>query len=101
MVMSHQHNLRTVVVERLPEWAGAGAAPMVPGAKARVMHVGEGAGRGMGGEVAAQPLLLGRAGTHADVAVEHDDVPGPEVVAVVARGGVAGGTAEIVEVGRG
>src|SRR5207249_5063639 len=51
-----------------------------------------------------QPLLLRRAGGHGDAgaaAVQHDDVPGAEVVAVVALRRIAGGGAEVAEVPRG
>ena len=57
---------------------------------------------GMGGEVAAQPLLLRGAGAAAAdlgaVGVEGDQVPGADVEAVVALCHLAGGGPEVVEV---
>src|SRR5438270_75788 len=59
----------------------------------------------MSGEIGTEPALLRRAGiAAADVrafAVEDDDVPGGEVVTVVAGPGIAGGGAKIVEIGSG
>src|SRR5437879_8766656 len=59
----------------------------------------------MGGEIRAQPFFLGRTGfTTADIlafAIEHDNVPGAEFVAVVTGLGVAGGGSKIIKVRRG
>ena len=69
-----------------------------------MVPVGERARRRVCREVGAQPLLLRRAGHAAArlgaVAVERDEVPGAQVVAVVARAGLAGGGAEVAEVAR-
>src|SRR5206468_4647698 len=65
----------------------------------RVVPVGEGARGAVGGEVGAQPVFLGRPCAHLDVAVERDDVPAGEVVAVVAQPRVAREPAEVVVVG--
>src|SRR6266516_2637345 len=59
------------------------------------------ASRHCGGVVGLEPLLLRRARARGDVgavAVQHDDVPGAQIVAVVALGGVARRGAEIAEV---
>src|SRR3981189_2045769 len=57
----------------------------------------------MRGEISTQPFFLGRTGfATADVlalAVQHDDVPRSEFVAVVASLRVTGGGSEIVEIG--
>src|SRR6185503_13430808 len=47
-----------------------------------MMPVREGATRRARGEIGTQPLLLDRADAHVDGAVQHDDVPVAEVVAV-------------------
>src|SRR5205807_8008482 len=70
-------------------------------AEARVVPVRQGTRLRRGGEVRSQPLLLRRAGAHVDGAVEHDHVPRPEVVAVIAFGGIARGRPEVAEVARG
>src|SRR5512134_2685993 len=63
-----------------------------------MMPVGKSALRGAGREIRPQPLLLSRAGTRADVAVEYHDVPDTLVVAVVALAGRTGRRAEVLEV---
>ncbi len=72
---------------------------------ARVVPHGDRAGGGMRREVLPQPLLLGRSRVAAAdlraVAVDHDQVPLAEVVAVVALRGIAGRRAEVVEVAAG
>src|SRR5690349_2035605 len=59
----------------------------------------------MRGEVGTEPALLGRAGiaaAHVDAfAVEDDDVPGSQLIAVITGSGVASGSAKIVEIGSG
>src|SRR5438876_9333066 len=65
----------------------------------------QGALASMGREVGLEPLLLRRTHRCGDpvvVAVQYDDVPRADVVAVIAPGGgVAGGGAEIAEIPRG
>src|SRR5207249_9103010 len=68
------------------------------GAEPWMVPVGEGAALDVRRELAAQPLFLRRAGAHGDVAVQHHDVPGAEIVAVVALPGVARRAAEIREI---
>src|SRR2546428_1199513 len=63
-----------------------------------MVPVRHGALRGVGGEIGPEPLLLGAARAHVDVAVERDHVPGPEIVAVVTLSGIARRRAEIAEV---
>src|SRR6266513_17369 len=55
-------------------------------------------GGGGGREVGLEPFLLRRAGGGGDAAVEHHDVPIPQVVAVVELSGVARGGPEILPV---
>src|SRR5205823_4224328 len=55
-------------------------------------------------EICFEPRLLGRADAGRDVgivAVQHDDVPGTEVVAVVSLGGIAGLPTPVAEVANG
>ena len=68
-----------------------------------MVPVRDGAPRRMGGEVGAQPLLLGRPGSHGDrraAAVQYHHVPGAEVVAVITLRRIAGRGAEVAEVPR-
>src|SRR5207249_3499315 len=62
---------------------------------ARVVPVGESAARRVPGEIGTEPLLLRRARRRGDVAVEGDDVPRPDGVAVVPLPGVAREHAEV------
>src|SRR2546422_9228636 len=64
------------------------------------MPVGERALRGGGGQVRLEPQLLRRARRHGGRAVQRDDVPGAQGVAVVALGRVARGRAEVAVVAR-
>ena len=61
VVVAGQHDVRARVVQGLPERCSRVAA-VVPGAEARVVPVGERAGRWVGGEVRAQPALLAEPG---------------------------------------
>src|SRR5439155_9931872 len=56
------------------------------------------------GQVRIEPLLLRRAHRGRDarvVAVQYDDVPGAEIVAVVSPGRIVGGGSEVAEVSDG
>src|ERR671915_1224129 len=64
------------------------------------MPVGQNAGLRRRREVSVQPRHLRGAGARADVAVERDDVPFTNVIAVVAFVGVASGRTEVAEVSR-
>src|SRR5262249_19539314 len=71
-------------------------------AEQRMMPVGQRAGRAVRGQVAAQPLLFGRAcftaaDSHA-IAVDNHDVPGTQIVAVVSLAGVTGGGPQISKI---
>src|SRR3989304_863831 len=72
------------------------------GAVARVVPVGEDVAQLVGRQVSPQPRLLGGAGAAAAdlgaLAVEGDEVPGPQVEAVVALAGITGGGAEVADV---
>ena len=62
------------------------------------MPVGERAALGARREIGEQPLLLGRARPMGDLAVQRDDMPGAEVVTVVALGGITRRGTEVAEV---
>src|SRR2546425_11848854 len=93
------------VVEVLPDRLHRDRVAVLPGAEARVMPVGERARRSMSRQVSAQPRLLPRARLAAAysraVAVDDDDVPGAELVAVVPAVRRTGGCAEVREVAGG
>src|SRR5687768_5482459 len=75
------------------------------GAESGVVDDGQGAGRRVSGEVGAQPFLFAGAGLAAanELAsrIEDDDVPGPQVEAVVSLVWVAGRGPEVLEVAGG
>src|SRR6266571_5258530 len=70
-----------------------------------MMPIGERARRGMGGEVRLQPLLLRGASLAATdllaVRVKHDQMPGTDVIAVVALGGIADRRSKVAVVAAG
>src|SRR5215213_5192139 len=70
-----------------------------------MVPVGEGARGRVSSEIGAQPYLLGRAGAAATdlraVGVDHHDMPGSQVVTVVALDGIAGRATEIAKVAGG
>src|SRR5262245_8772396 len=103
MYMSVQYNTRMHSIQSLPQGAHSGSAAPA-GGKERMVPVGEYAGSRIGRQVRAQPLLLWRSCLAADkltITVEHDNVPCPEVVAVIALVRVSGGGAKIIEVALG
>src|SRR5919202_619964 len=67
-----------------------------------MMPIGERARGGMGGEVCPQPLLLRGASLAATdlfaIRVQHDQVPGTDVIAVVALGRIAGRRSKVAVV---
>ena len=99
VIVAGEHELRAGVVQRLPQRLRRGVGQGA-GAEERVMHIGERATLRARGEIGAQPLFLRRARGLRDVAVEGDDVPVAQVVAVVALRGIARRRAEIAEVPR-
>src|SRR5436309_1207748 len=88
MHMSTQDYVGAVIVQRLPERLCETVASTY--AETRLMPVGEHVAALMRGQVCPQPLFLWRTSlAPADAGlstfgVEHDDVPGTEIVAVVA-----------------
>ncbi len=101
VVVRGQDQIGIGLVERVPE----GLVPVVvtaTGAEQRLVPVRQGAGVRVGRKVLSQPLTLRRvlaapAGLAA-VGVEHDHVPGADVVAVVALVRVPGSGAEVAVV---
>src|SRR6266481_5436018 len=105
MIVTVDHDIRVAFLERLEERLyGEVVAVRPAGAEERLVPIGEGAGRRMRREVCAQPFILGRTGLAAAdgqaLAVQHDDVPFSEFVAIVAGLRVSRRLAEIVKVGR-
>src|SRR6266852_610821 len=103
VVVSGDDNLGVGIVERLEEWLhGEVVAVGSARTEERLVPVGESACGGMRGEVRAQPFFLGRTGLAAAgilaFAIQHDDVPGAQFVAVVSGFRVAGRGAKIVEI---
>src|SRR5438034_11175344 len=69
--------------------------PLISGAEARVVPVRERTESGMCGQVRTEPLFLDRSCPDAGAAVEDHDVPGTQVITVVAFRGVSSGRAEV------
>src|SRR5207248_574089 len=90
------------IVERLPDRLHKGIAAVLARAEARVVPVGKRAGRRIGSQIGAQPLLLRRttlaAAHHGAVTIDHNDVPGSQIIAVVAARRVTGCRTEVAEV---
>src|SRR5260370_971714 len=106
VIMAGDHDIGVGFVERLEERLnGEVVAVGAAGTEERLVPISKCTGGGVRGEIGAQPFLLRRTGfAAADVlafAVQHDDVPCSEVVAVVAGLWVAGSGAKIIEVRRG
>jgi hypothetical protein len=93
VVMPGEDDLRVVVIQRLPQRLGERVIAVMAEAEAGVMPVGQGAARGMGGQVLAKLRLLRRTGATAPrlvaVGVEDHDVPAPQFIAVEALRGIA------------
>src|SRR6266571_6728844 len=96
------YNVRAIPVEGVPQrlipWV---AGDDGPGDKSGLVPIRESAPRRMGGEIGAQPPHLRGARRYVELAVERDDVPGAQVVAVVAQAGRARQGSEVVEVAAG
>ena len=84
VVVSDDHDLRSGVVQVLPQRLRLDVGPFVAGTEERMMPVGKRATLRVAGEIRPQPLLLRRADVHRDVAVQRHDMPVAQVVAVVA-----------------
>src|SRR4051812_12579215 len=95
VVVAAQDERRPRADQGLPDGLHLEVIAVLARAVARVMPIGNGAGRGMGREVLPQPdFLRGSARAAADiwaVGIESDQVPGPQVEAVPALAGVACG----------
>src|SRR5882724_7968769 len=95
-----QHHVGVRGVQVVPQRQHRRADGGRAGVKRRQMPVGERALRGGGGQVRLEPQLLRRTRRHGGRAVQRDDVPGAQVVAVVALGRIARGRAEVAVVAR-
>ena len=103
LVVRVEHERGAGGVEIVPERLDLGAHGCPRRAEAGEVPDGEDALLGVRGQVGLEPLLLRRPrGRRGDVpvAVQHDDVPGTEIVAVVALAAVARGSAPVVVVSR-
>ena len=99
VLVAVHHDLRAVRVQGVPQRliprvTGDVDAGDEPG----LVPIGERAAPAVEREVAAQPLHLGRAWRDVELAVDGDDVPIAEVVAVITFGGIARGRAEVAEI---
>src|SRR5919106_2664501 len=82
--MSGQHDIRTKIIQCLPEWLHATVATMYrTRTKAWMMPVCQCAGDSMCSKILSKPLLLCRARIHRDVAIQRDDVPVTQVITVI------------------
>src|SRR5262245_58467245 len=100
VIMSYDHDLRPRVVEVLPERDRLSRAAVRSRAEPWMVPVGQRASRGVRRQIRSQPRLLCGARAHVDVAVERDDVPLADVVAVVAAAGGPGCGSKVAEVTR-
>ena len=103
-VVRVEHDLRPGGVQIVPQRLHRGIDRRESVARGRaeawdVPH-GERALGGVGGQVRLEPQFLRRAGRRGDVAVQHDDVPGAQVVAVVELSRVARRRPEILPIAR-
>src|SRR5207247_8415143 len=101
VVMAVEHELGPSVVQVLPEVLSLRVDLDRAGAEERVVPIRQGARHRVSREIGAQPLLLGRPDPVRHAAVQCDDVPGTDVIAVVALGRVASRSAEVPEVAGG
>ena len=88
VVVTREHDVGACARERVPESGHRHVRPVQPGAEARVVPVGQRARCGARREVGGEPALLRRAcfapSGRPAVRVQDDDVPGAELVRVVA-----------------
>ena len=99
MLVAVQHDVHAVRVQRVPESLVLGVADDDDaGHEARLVPVGERALLAVQRQVGAQPLHLCSRRCDVELAVERDDVPVAQVVAVVALGWIARDSAEVTEV---
>ena len=89
VVMPIEDQLCSGLVQRLPQRPGRSVDRDGARAEQGMVPVGEGALRRVGCEICAQPLLLGGPCDRGGIAVQRNDVPRAEVVAVIAGRGVA------------
>src|SRR5207253_11118242 len=83
VVMPIEDELCSGLVQRLPQRPGRSVDRYGARAEQGMVPVGEGALRRVGGEIGAQPLLLGGPCDRGGIAVQRNDVPRAEVVAVI------------------
>src|SRR5436309_2725240 len=104
VIVSARHHVRSLCVEIVPKGLRPGRVPVrCPRGKERVVPDGEGTGRRVCREVGAKPLFLRRAVITRDllavvVGIKNDDMPGAQIVAVIALSWIAGSRAKVIEI---
>ena len=99
MIVAAENDVGAGFVQHAPYFAHDRIAPVAAGTESRDVPVGEDAVGLVRVQILLQPFHLRRAFARGRGAVQRDDVPGAEVVAVVAEAGRSGILAEIGEVG--
>ena len=98
VVVPGEQDACSEVVESPKEREGFWPVSMLPGTEDRVMPIAKYAPRLCGGEIGPKPsFLLGSSGS-VDIAVQRDDVPGPEREAVIAPARLARAFAPVIVV---
>ena len=103
VVVRTEHDIGARVVQRLHQRLHGRVVAVLAAAPARVVPVGQRAALRVGGQVGAQPLLLGAAGGAGHdraVAVQRDDVPAAQLVGVPALADLTGPRAVVGPVRR-
>ena len=95
-----EHHVRVRRVQVVPQREDRGADGGRTRIERRQVPVGECALRRVGAQVRLEPQLLRRARRRGDRAVQRDDVPRAQVVAVITLGRIAGGGAEVAIIAR-
>jgi len=98
MVMTVEDDVRAVLVERLPERFSVNAVAMLPGTETRRVPVGQSTDIRVRRQISPQPLFLCRARRLVDLTVEGNNMPGTQVIRIVALGSVARCCTEIIEI---
>src|SRR5262249_53873062 len=103
VIMAADDDVGVGVKERLPQGFNHQIVTVsAAGTEERLMKISKRARDGMGKKVSAEPFFLARTGFAAAdfgaLAIENDDVPGAEIVAVITVVRIAGGCAKVLEI---
>jgi hypothetical protein len=100
MIVTAQHDLSPGSVQIPPKGIVTGVTSMFAGGEARVVPVRQRTHAGVSRQIGLQPLFLRRTGsTTTDlttVRIEGNQVPGADIIAIVAFGPVAGRRTEVI-----